>query len=202
MLEGSYQEFGELFGRWPVESGRPKIRVVLYRRAGFHEATGIGHWAVGLYDGTIRVPVENLGREKDELARVLRHEIVHAFVAESGGSNVPGWLNEGLAQWLESGSLQRQSAAVRSARKKLAQREILPLAKLQKSLGDQKDADAIAIAYAQGLAFTAYIESTYGERVLFEMVAGCKAGVACEPTFKNRAGVALDDALADFARDL
>jgi hypothetical protein len=95
VLENAYQDFGELFGLWPVEGGRPRIRVVLYRKSGFHEATGIGHWAGGVFDGSVRVPLEDLGREKETLEHVLRHEIAHAFVRESGGSLVPGWLNEG-----------------------------------------------------------------------------------------------------------
>ena len=100
-LERAYQHYGDLLDTWPVEKGRAKIRVVLYRKEGFHEATGIGHWAGGLFDGTVRVPVEDMQKEKLDLERVLRHEIAHAFVSSSGGSAVPGWLNEGLAQYLE-----------------------------------------------------------------------------------------------------
>lgn len=202
MLEAAYQEFGERFARYPVENGRPKIRVVLYKRDGFHEATGIGHWAGGLYDGTVRVPIENLGRDKMELERVLRHEIVHAFVAEAGGSSVPGWLNEGLAQWLESSTLERQSAVVRAARTRIQAKGLLGLDRMQNSLGDQKEAEAIGFAYAESLAFTAYIDRVFGERVLFDMVSGCQRKAACENTFRLRTGVDLSAVLSDLAREL
>jgi tetratricopeptide (TPR) repeat protein len=202
ILEHAYLTFGELFGHFPVEDGRPRIRVVLYRRAGFHEVTGIGHWAGGLFDGTVRVPVEDLGREKSELERVLRHEIVHAFAHASGGPGVPGWLNEGLAQWLESSSLERQSAQVRAARERLRERPPGSLDELPQVLGSLPEPDQIARAYAQALAFTAYVERAFGDRVLFEMVAGCRSSTPCEETFRARTGAELESAFRDFASEL
>jgi hypothetical protein len=202
VLETAYQEFGELFDRQPVESGRPKIRVVVYGKQGFHDATGIGHWAGGLYDGAIRVPLENLRGEKTELERVLRHEIAHAFVAECGGKNVPGWLNEGLAQWLESSTMLAQSHEVEAARQRLKGQDLLPLERLQKNLGELKDAQEINLAYTQALVMTAFIEHTYGERVLFDLVAGCKSSTPVATTFQKRTGVELSQAMSDLQSGL
>ena len=175
---------------------------MLFRREGFHAATGIGHWAGGLYDGTVRVPIEDLGREKSELTRVLRHEIVHAFVAECGGRSVPGWLNEGLAQWLERRELDVQQRAVASARTQLRGKTFLTLEELQKSLASLKDEAQIHLAYLQSLAFVDHLERNYGERVLYELVAGCKQGATTAATFQKRSGVGLARALADLAHDL
>lgn len=201
-LERAYQEFGELFGFFPVEDGRAKIRVVLYKKDGFHAATGIGHWAGGLFDGAVRVPVENLGREKEMLVRVLRHEIAHAFVHELGGRDVPGWLNEGLAQRLECDSMQLAATTLQSARQKLGGNTLIALKDLSGSLGDQKDAERISFAYAQSLAFVGWIEKTYGDRVPYEMVAGCKTPKGLEEAFQERTGVKLADAFSDFAQGL
>jgi hypothetical protein len=202
VLERAYQEFGDLFARLPVESGRSKIRVVVYKKEGFHDATGIGHWAGGLYDGAIRVPLENLRGEKAELERVLRHEIAHAFVAECGGKSVPGWLNEGLAQWLESSTAAARERELEAARKHLREKQLMPLERLKKNLSELKDPQEINLAYAEALALSAFIEHTYGERVLFDMVAGCKTSTTCDATFKNRTGVSLEQALADLASSL
>lgn len=199
VLETAYQDLGERFGRWPVEDGRPRIRVVLYRRDGFHDATGIGHWAGGLYDGTVRVPLEDLGRDKSDLERVLRHEITHAFVADSGGRDVPGWLNEGLAQWLEQRDLDRHQKQIEAARAQLAGKEFLKLVDLKKSLASLPE-DKIPIAYVQSLLLVDAIEHAHGERVLYEMVAGCKRGESCESTFLKRTRVALDQVLDDLRR--
>jgi len=201
-LERAYQEFGELFGFFPVEDGRAKIRVILYKKDGFHDATGIGHWAGGLFDGAVRVPVENLGREKETLVRVLRHESAHAFVHELGGRDVPGWLNEGLAQRLECDSMQLAAATLDAARRKLHGAKLIGLKDLSGSLGDQKDAERIAFAYAQSLAFVGWIERTYGDRVPYEMVAGCKSAQGFDAAFEARTGVKLADAFADFEQGL
>jgi hypothetical protein len=200
-LEGAYLDFCELFGFDPMQQGRARIRVVLYKRDGFHGATGIGHWAGGLYDGSIRVPLEDLGKESATLRRVLRHELVHAFVHESGGKQVPGWLNEGLAQLLEHGGRGAPEPVLAGARKRIAGQAFVPLEDLSGSLSALGDAEAIARAYAQSLLFLDYLAREQGERVLFEMVAGCKeAGPAA--AFERRTGLALATAFGDFATSL
>jgi tetratricopeptide (TPR) repeat protein len=201
-LERAYQQYGELFDVWPVETGRPKIRVVLYRREGFHEATGIGHWAGGLFDGTVRVPVDDMQKEKNDLERVLRHEIAHAFISSSGGAGVPGWLNEGLAQYLEFENLGARAARVENARKRLRGKALLPLAELQKSLAELSDDETIQLAYSEGLVLVEAIERNFGERVPCQMVAGCKQQVPVADTFRQRTGQALESALADLAQEL
>ena len=86
ILEAAYQEYGEIFRRRPVEEGEPRIEVVLYRSEGFNAVTGLGDWAGGVFDGTIRVPADDL-RDRGRVARlrsVLRHEVAHAFTASIG----------------------------------------------------------------------------------------------------------------------
>lgn len=200
-LESAYQQYGELFGFYPVETGRPKIRVVLYRRDGFHEATGMGHWAGGLYDGTVRVPVDDLKREKSALVRVLRHELAHAFVHAAAGSGVPGWLNEGIAQRLELESMSAAQTTLENARKELHGVTLIPLKSLGGALGDLKDEAKIGQAYRQAIAFVGWIERQYGDRVPYLLVAQSKSdGVA--RAFEVATGVKLDVAWSDFADGL
>lgn len=200
-LEAAYQQFGELFGSYPVEKGRPKIRVVLYSKAQFHEATGIGHWAGGLYDGAVRVPVEDLRREKTALTRVLRHELAHAFVHELGGRGVPGWLNEGLAQRLECESMAEAQTMLENARRALAGQKLPTLQSMNGSLGAAQDEASIALAYRTALALVGFVETQYGDRVPYEMVAGQTNGGAAA-AFAQRTGLPLDDAYAMFAQGL
>lgn len=196
-LEDAYQEFGELFGTFPVEAGRPRIRVVLYRKTKFDEVTGLGDWAGGVFDGTVRIPVEDFQRERQGLERVLRHELVHAFIDAVGGRTVPGWLNEGLAQRLEWRFLPDRQASATRALDRLVGQELFSLDRLQGSLASWQDKTEIQRAYAQSLAFTAHLEHHYGERVLYEMVAGCMEGTSCEETFRSRTGVELAVVLGD-----
>ena len=197
-LELAYTDLTERFGVRPVDEGRPRISVVFYRREGFQGITGLGDWAGGAFDGTVRVPVEDLALERERLRRVLRHELVHAFVRHAGGVGVPGWLNEGLAQWLEGDA----KAEVRAAKRRLADRELFSLEALQGSLTTWKDEAEIGVAYAQSLAFCDHIARRYGEQVLFAMVEGCKGGEAPSATFQRWTGLELPIALEDLAEEL
>jgi len=199
-LEAAYLDFGELFGFWPVEGGRPRIRVVLYKKQDFHAATGIGHWAGGLYDGAVRVPIEDLGREQATLERVLRHEVAHAFIHAAGGSGVPGWLNEGLAQWLEPPFVVDRGRAVDAARQRLRGQKLFSLAELQGSLGENRPEGDVSLAYTQALALCGWITASFGERLLFEMVSASKGGTGWREVFRRSTGIEVDSALTELAR--
>jgi hypothetical protein len=112
---------------------------------------------------------------------------------------VPGWLNEGLAQWVEASFLDDRGARVRRAREKLVGAELFTLTELAGSLASWRDEERIARAYAQSLAFVAYLEHHYGERLVIELVEGYSADRDAATTFLERTGVGLDAVLDDFA---
>ena len=196
-LEAAYADLRDVYGIDPVFSGRPKLRVVLYRPENFDRLTGMGDWAGGVFDGTIRVPVQDLSAEGERLSEVLRHELSHAFTLEAGGASVPGWLNEGIAQYVEPGA----AADVARARESLRGQALFPLERLGGSLASWEDTDAIRLAYRQSLSLVAWLVGRYGERVVFDMVAGCAEGRTPAETFEDRTLVPLATALADLAAD-
>lgn len=196
-LESAYGDYGEAFGRYPVANGAPKIKVVLYQRDEFTELTGIGHWSGGVYDGVVRIPVVDFDREQEELERVLRHELLHAFVRSVGGIGVPGWLNEGLAQWHEYTFLDERRAHIERAQARLENHSLFPLSELHGSLARWTDEEKIARGYAQALALVAHIERWYGEQILYQMVEGCKQGRSCEETFQSRLQVTLESVVKE-----
>jgi len=200
-LERAYQDYGELFGHFPVEEGSPKIEVVLYRRAEFRELTGLGHWAGGAFDGVVRIPVEDLGTERRALIETARHELVHAYVAALGARSIPAWLNEGLAQWLAPAAGGR-ALAVQRARTTLADGQLFPLSDLQSTIAAWDDDGKIRRAYAQSLAFVAWLHDWYGERLSFELVMGAAEGKTVADTFQAKLFLNLEDVLGDLAADL
>jgi len=201
-LEDAYSEFAGLFGVRPAEGGQPAIEVILLRREEFSELTGLGHWAGGAYNGRIRVPVTDLDKEERQLVRVLRHELVHAFVQAAGGRGVVGWLNEGIAEYLEEPSGAPRSDAIARANDRARRVELRSLTELGGTLATLGSVEEIRDAYVQSLAIVGWIEHWYGEQVLFEMVSGCRAGTAVEETFEARTRVPLGKALEDLADDL
>ena len=204
LLEETYQEFGEQFGRRPVEAGEGRIEVVLYDAQGFDNVTGLGDWAGGVFDGKIRVPVEDL-RTEQRFARVksvLRHETAHAFTRSIGGAAVPSWLNEGVAQWLEEPA--RRASGVKIARARLASAPLFPLARLNGNLVGWEDRAEVARAYDQALAFVDYLVAQFGQELVFTMVAACRdRGVeGASVHFQERTLVPLDAVLGDLAASL
>jgi tetratricopeptide (TPR) repeat protein len=186
-LDTFYAEFGDLFGRRPVEEGRARIRVVFYRRKTFDEVTGLGDWAGGVFDGTIRVPVGSLDEERDRLRTVLRHELMHAFVQHIGGGKAPAWLNEGLAQWIERPG-EGRALDLALARGRIRNHELFELTDLRGSLAAWTDKDAITRAYAQALLLVDHVAYSKGESLLFDMVAasGQKGVTGPEQLFLER----------------
>ena len=170
-----------------------KIRVVVYDRAEFDRLTGLGDWAGGVFDGVIRVALDDLASERGRWERVLRHELAHAFVRVVGGDGVPGWLNEGLAQLLE----EENAPNVALARAQIAGEELFALERLKESLATWTDAGEIARAYAQSLVFVAYLRDAAGEDALLALLASCRQGSPAE-----LAGVPLETHLAHLAADL
>ena len=200
-LEKAYADLGDLFGYFPVERGRAKFRVVLYERAGFSLLTGLGDWAGGAFDGTaIRIPIGDLSAEESRLKRVFRHELCHAFIREAGGEGVPGWLNEGLAQWLEHDSDLGRSEEARAATKLLGSGELLSLDSLGGSLASWKDEASIHRAYRQSLAFTGYLWRQHGQRAVLAMITGCKQAQAPAASFEAEVRLPLADAFEAWSR--
>ncbi len=201
-LETAYQDYGEFFDIFPIENGRAKFAVVLYDRDVFDSVTGIGEWAGGAFDGTIRVPVRNFTRDRARIREVLRHELVHAFVQEIGGKKVSGWLNEGLAQYLSPEGDGKRELQVRSALHRLKGKTLLPFTDLTGTLAALTDAKDIPIAYDQSMGLVHWIAFHYGERTLVHMVTGCKQGKQPETSFEAQIHIPLSAASRDFLDSL
>ncbi len=180
-LELHYVELAAIFDVRPAEQGRARIPVSLYRPAEFSRITGLAEWAGASFDGVIRAPLADGVDPGPAFDELLRHELIHAFVRESGGRDVPGWLNEGLAQWLQPSA----QAEVARARHSLRGRELIELSALRGALSKLADSQKIAAAYAQSLAFCAWIEREHGRAVLLAMVSHCRSGASVESTFES-----------------
>ena len=109
-LEIEYDEISSTLNYVPPEP----IGVILYTNQAFMDITRAPGWVGALNDGRIRVPVEGLSSMTDELARVLKHELTHSFVAQKTSNRCPVWLQEGIAQYME-GKRSRSAAGVLSS---------------------------------------------------------------------------------------
>lgn len=93
-MEAAYRAVGALFELYP----EGPIPLVLYPNRTFEQQ---GHgWAVGVYDGKIRLPAEGAATQTRAYRSTLFHEYAHAlFHRATRGVPAPHWLNEGLASF-------------------------------------------------------------------------------------------------------
>lgn len=196
-LDRAYQDLGELFGAFPLEGRR--LRVVLYRAEDFTRLTGLGHWAGGVFDGTIRVPIGAEGVDP-RLDSVLRHELTHAFIERVGGGGCPAWLNEGLAQVLEQRTFDRQRAQTAAAALRGGPR--LGPADLDRPFVGLGDEDRIRAAYRWSLAFVDHLRWTWGEDLPFQMARAGASSSTAAAVFHQRLGLDLATEWERFAAGL
>lgn len=150
LLESAYARVGKTLNAYPAET----VTAILYTKQQFHDITKSPSWAAAAYDGRIRIPVLGALNSPAELDRIVTHEFVHAVVHQMY-PRVPGWLNEGLATYLEPGEHVRLVAALRSAG------TMIPLASLDQAFQTTDGAQA-ALAYAQSYVCTRVLAERLG----------------------------------------
>ena len=177
-LDSEYDDLVRDLGYSP----RNNIAVTLYTQQTFFDVTRAPSWTGALNDGKLRVPISGVARVTPELARVLKHELTHSFIAQMSGNRCPTWLNEGIAQ-IEEG----KSAA--SYGHQLAQLfaagNDIPFNMLEGSFMSFSTPEAVA-AYAESLAATEYIRDAYGmseiARILERLAQGSSTEAALRAT--------------------
>jgi len=154
-----YLEIGRELNLYPNR----QIRVVLLANQEFFDITGSPGWAGGVYEGHIKVPVENYNL--DILKIVLCHEYVHAVIYDRLAHRCSWWLNEGLAQFF-SGDEQGNKQKLELAAALLSQGNVPSLTALPGNMSrDKKQAQA---AYALALSGVHFFMEKF---TIFEMQA-------------------------------
>jgi len=124
------------------------------------------NWSNGLYDGRIRIPIEDYTRQSESLRATFRHEYTHAALHRIGPA-VPTWLHEGLAQYVEGRSVDRSRAALSDQPGTIPTRAALG--------GDWTrwtDRNHVQGAYAYALSLTGWMVERYGADALSTLLRG------------------------------
>lgn len=81
---------------------KSKITVLLYDYETYKNTLDfVPHWAGGLYDGKIRVPISREQKYFGQIESTIVHEYTHAVIANLSQGKCPKWLNEGIARYEE-----------------------------------------------------------------------------------------------------
>ena len=160
------------------------IEVVLYSPDQFKTVTKLPAWAVGIYDGRIKVPIGGGSPSAQDLERVLEHELVHAMVAAIAGPTVPAWLNEGLATALERAGAEwaeEVSAAIPST----------AVAALPRGFRALMPADA-RVAYAISTRVVQRLLDQYGLAGIVRLLRGIGRGLPFPEAFHDALGLTFE----------
>jgi hypothetical protein len=157
VLEAAHDRVGKLLGVRP----RGPIRVVVYDDADFERRFG-RHFrfrAAGFFDGAIHVRAAT--EIEPRLVRTLHHEYVHAaFGYISPGWHMPGWVNEGVAEYVENLSVGKRHLSS-GERRVLVDRardgDVVPLAALNGPGFARLSPEEAAVAYLQSYATVEYL---------------------------------------------
>jgi len=195
-LESDYDDLSRDLGNPPRDS----ILVTLYTEQAFFDVTHAPSWSGALNDGKLRIPVSGLNSVTPELARVLKHELAHSFIAQLSGGRCPTWLHEGIAQFLEPKSLGSDGHQLAILFK---QQQYIPINVLEGSFMNFSGAQAY-LAYAESLAAVSYINDSYGmsdiQRILERISQGNSTEAALRATIHSDYGQ-LETDLAKYLTD-
>lgn len=155
-LEATHKRLTNLFGQLPPVSASVRLMTM----AAFTRATGAPEWTNALYvRGQILIPIgaEQL-KDHQSIVRSVSHEYTHAVVSALSKGKAPGWLDEGLAQWIEG----EENPVLKPALYEwLSDNDPIPLAQLQGGF-TKLPAETVPAAYAQSLLSTTIVLNTYG----------------------------------------
>ena len=148
-----------------------KIDIWLISGKEFHATAPIQDWAVGYaYPLKRRIVIKNpsfLENRKLELARVVKHEIVHVIFGARVGEqmkNVPLWFNEGLAMY---GSEEWSHSRYWLMLTNVFSKSIIPLDQLSYQFPEGKR--LAQLAYAESFSAVSMIARDHGDKKLREI---------------------------------
>ncbi len=182
-LNRTHGEYTELFQRIPAFS----TSIRLMDEEAFYELTGAPTWTNAMFfRGEIIIP---LSRSKpidiENLERSVRHEFTHAILSSMSGGQIPGWLDEGIAQWTEG----HEHPALRQSLKTwLKANEPVPLERLQGGF-TKLDPAMVPAAYAQSLLASKAIIKAFGFRKIGNYLTLLRKGVERPLAFESAFGL-------------
>jgi tetratricopeptide (TPR) repeat protein len=180
-LEAAHRSQAAFFGN-PLAKRQV---VVLYEGRAFFALASVPDWVSGVYDGKIRVALHANAEDPAAMSSVLAHELAHALMRQVSGDRAPGWLHEGLAQWLEGRRISRDEA-----RDTVRGRGAHSLEELESRFPAAMDRAEARALYAQSLSLVEYLVAARGEGALACVVKRLREGDTLAEAMRHEAGLA------------
>ena len=185
-LNKTHAEYTDLFSTIPAFSS--SIR--LMDETAFYELTGAPGWTNAMFfRGQIIIPLSNTKPvDVENLHRSVKHEFTHAVLSALSGGQIPGWIDEGIAQWSEG----YENPALREAlRTWLNSNEPVALSLLQGGF-TKLNSDMVPAAYAQSLLATKALIHAFGFSKIGAYLALLRTGTERSTAFREAFGLTLE----------
>jgi hypothetical protein len=181
------KEYSHLFG----DLSQLNTTIILMNSDEFYRRTGTPSWTNAIFfRKKIIVPIEKARLlDDDTIVRSIRHELLHAVVYDLGNGKVPGWLDEGLAQWIEGSEHDALSNSLKSW---LQKNTPLPLSILQGGF-TKLESSMVPAAYGQSLFATKYLIKERGIRAIRKLLTSTSKGKTFSDSFKETTGYSVSD---------
>jgi hypothetical protein len=164
---------------------------------------GLTSWVAGHADADLGVIVISLPPGPDQILEIRRqipHELTHILLYRklgSGYTQLPRWLNEGLASTAELFPNPDYQLLLNKA----YEREVLiPISYLCTSF--PVDAANFQLSYAESFAFTWYLQRTYGNKKMDELIQAYADGMDCTQGAQSIFEVSLSDLEAGWRQEM
>lgn len=154
VLDHAFQRIAGQLGAYPPN----RILVTLYTERQFRDVTHGPEWAVGMFDGRIRIPTQGVAQDRKRFDDVLIHELGHAMIAGLAPQGVPAWLHEGLASYFEPEDVGEALARAHTSG------VVVPLSQLEDGF-ERLSAAQARVAYDQSLIAADLLARTAGARL-------------------------------------
>jgi hypothetical protein len=201
-LERAYDQLDQLLGLRPLR----RIQVVIYDPRVF-DGSFAGRFkfqAAGFFNGAIHI--RGATQLTVQLSRVLHHELVHAaFDAAAPSLVLPGWLNEGVAEWFEARAASKRRLSAGELAYLVRVRHaggLLSLATLSQPNFAQLGSSAATLAYVQSYGMIEHLARRHGERALREFCGRVVDSSDVERSMRRTYRMGVRDLEAGFLADL
>ncbi len=176
LLEDEYARLEREFGTGPA-----RVTVIVYAAGDLARLYYQRDWAVGFYDGRLRLRDVELGAP--EAPVLIAHELTHVFLQHAYGAAVPVWVHEGYAQARE-GTVPGNDETRRLVERLRTRTDWIPLAWLDRRFSQPTSDDDIHRAYAAARVTVEALVARHGLPQLHAFLRRLAAGEAVEPAFE------------------
>lgn len=191
MLTEAWDVVGRDLGVYPARS----VNVKIYTQEDFFKVAKLPEWAIGIFDGKMRLRVDELQSAPELVRDLIFHEYTHAVLAMNIKQEVPAWFHEGMAQLMEPQF--RENTREREQVKMALVRHQISFDKLQDSFKELTDKGEAENAYLMSKYFLTHLNRKYGHDKLREWIKLLtkedKFAAAFEQVYKVPLGTAQEN---------